>query len=79
MVTVMKGRSGRRTLASGLEAALELHEFAVEVMRRDLRRGNPRAGAAQIDRQLAQWLLRRPGAADGDGVGVRGAWLRGRL
>lgn len=59
------------TPAERFALVLELHEFAVEQMRANLRRRMPSATAEQIQAKLAEWSMHRPGAEDGDGVGRR--------
>jgi len=58
-------------LSSGerLRTALDLFELGEEVMRQNLRRAHPGESADQIEERLSQWLLTRPGAELGDGVG----------
>jgi len=41
-------------------------------MRQNLRRRNPEASEEEIEKGIRQWLRRRPGAEDGDGVGRPG-------
>lgn len=48
---------------------LELHEFAVEQMRSNLRRRMPGASPEQLEEALAEWSMHRPGAEHGDSVG----------
>ncbi|HVM00045.1 MAG TPA: hypothetical protein VM324_12200 [Egibacteraceae bacterium] len=55
--------------AERLRTALALFDDGVELMRGNLRRRHPEAGAAEIERLLAEWLAERPGAEHGDGVG----------
>ena len=55
--------------AAAFRAALELFETGVDLMRQNLRRQYPDATAAEIERELADWLHRRPGAESGDGPG----------
>ena len=50
--------------------ALELADLAEQMMRQKLRRENPAADEAQIERMLDDWLARRPGAEFGDGEGI---------
>lgn len=52
-----------------LRIALDLFEVGEDVMRQNLRRAHPGESAEQIEERLSQWLLTRPGAEDGDGVG----------
>jgi hypothetical protein len=39
-------------------------------MRQNLRRLHPDASDAEIDRRLGEWIQHRPGAEDGDAVGL---------
>jgi len=50
--------------------ALELADLAEQMMRQKLRRENPDADEAQIERMLDDWFARRPGAEFGDGDGT---------
>jgi hypothetical protein len=52
-----------------LRIALDLFELGEDVMRQNLRRAHPGETAEQIEERLSQWLLTRPGAEHGDGVG----------
>lgn len=53
------------------QTTLELFEVGVDLMRQNLRRADPDASPADIERRLEAWLRERPGAEDGDGVGRR--------
>ncbi len=64
------------TEASRLEAALEMWEDGVQIMRENLRRRNPGAPEEQIEEALDRWLTTRPGAEYGDSDGVPVAWPR---
>ncbi len=66
----------RETLASRLRLTVELHEEGVQIMRQNLRREDPDATDAEIERRLQQWLTERPGAEFGDGAGRPGTWPR---
>jgi hypothetical protein len=57
------------TPAQRFAMVLELHEFAVEQMRANLRRRMPGASPEQIEEELGEWSMHRPGAEHGDGVG----------
>jgi len=48
---------------------LDLFDAGVELMRQNLRRGNPRADEQEINRRLGTWLRQRPGADSGDSSG----------
>jgi Rv0078B-related antitoxin len=61
-----------------MEAALDLADFAEEVMRQNLRRRHPDADDEGIERLLVEWLHTRPGAEHGDGVGRPVPWPRSR-
>lgn len=55
-----------------MELAFDLYEMAEQMMRQNLRRRNPGASEEEIEEGIRQWLRRRPGAEDGDGVGRPG-------
>ncbi|HEX9734893.1 MAG TPA: hypothetical protein VGG06_23210 [Thermoanaerobaculia bacterium] len=55
-----------------MELAFDLYEMAEQMMRQNLRRRNPEASEEEIEKGIRQWLRRRPGAEDGDGVGRPG-------
>lgn len=46
--------------AERFRATVELHETGLALMRQNLRRSNPEAGPAEIDRLLRAWLEARP-------------------
>lgn len=48
------------------QAALDLFETGLDLMRQNLRRRHPAATDAEIERLLEQWLRERPGAESGD-------------
>lgn len=54
---------------SRMKMAVDLFETAEAIMRQNLRRRFPDASEAEIERQLVNWLHRRPGAEHGDGIG----------
>ena len=56
-------------VAAAFRTTLELFETGVELMRQNLRRSQPEAGDAEIERLLHEWLLERPGAESGDSPG----------
>lgn len=58
-----------------LRTALALHGDGVALMRQNLRRRHPDAAAQEIEQLLQAWLLDRPGAEYGDGVGRPGRRL----
>jgi len=55
--------------AKRLRLALEMFELGVQAQRSRLRRLHPGASDAEIDAKVRAWMLSRPGAALGDGVG----------
>ena len=58
--------------------ACEMFDFGVALMRENLRRSQPRASEAAIQKKLKRWLQTRPGAAFGDCPGrIRGLNLSG--
>ena len=58
--------TSRASSAARLEAALELFETGVALMRQNLRRRHPSDTEEGIDRRLRAWLSDRPGAEMGD-------------
>lgn len=62
-------RSGTMGPADKLQAAFELHEAGVALMRQNLRRRHPDASQERIEELLTAWLRTRPGAEYGDAVG----------
>lgn len=62
--------------AQRFQTALALFELSVSMMRQRLRRKNPTASEAEIDRLLTVWLQDRPGAPGGDCPGRVRAWPR---
>lgn len=55
--------------AGPLRAVFDLFDVGVSLMRQNLRRGDPEASDAEIDRRLGAWLRHRPGAEAGDCTG----------
>jgi hypothetical protein len=55
--------------ARRLRLALEMFEFGEQMQRSRLRRLHPDVSDAEIDEKVRSWMLSRPGAALGDGVG----------
>jgi hypothetical protein len=55
--------------AQRLGLALDMFEFGQQMQRSRLRRLHPDAPDAEIDAQVRAWMLVRPGAPLGDGVG----------
>jgi hypothetical protein len=47
----------------------ELCEFALEIQRGNILRGNPQATEEEIERGIVEFLQRRPGAPHGDASG----------
>ncbi len=59
-----------------LRTAFDLFTAGERMMRQNLRRRHPEASAAEIEEMLWAWLMRRPGAEYGDGVGRPVTWPR---
>ena len=55
-----------------MELTFDLYEMAEQMMRQNLRRRNPGASEQEIEEGIREWLRRRPGAENGDGVGRPG-------
>lgn len=66
------------TVADRFELALQLHDAGVLIMRENLRRRMPDASEGEIEAAVGVWLAQRPGAEDGDAVGIRRPWPRVR-
>lgn len=62
--------------ASRLRLALELFEAGESMKRQSLRRENPDASDAEIERLLNTWMRERPGAEHGDAIGIPATWPR---
>ncbi len=62
--------------AERLEAALEMWEDGVSIMRENLRRQSADATDEEIEVALDTWLTTRPGAELGDAEGLAVAWPR---
>jgi hypothetical protein len=62
---------------AGFRTTLDLFKAGVDLMRQNLRRRDPTADEAEIDRRLDRWLHERPGAESGDCPG-RAAQLNDR-
>ncbi|MCE7873486.1 hypothetical protein DYH09_24370 [bacterium CPR1] len=56
--------------AEKLRQAIEMVDAGIEMMRLNLRRQFPDDPQASIEERLLAWLRERPGAPQGDGVGV---------
>jgi Rv0078B-related antitoxin len=59
-----------------LRTAFDLFTAGERMMRQNLRRRHPDASAAEIEEMLWKWLMQRPGAEYGDGVGRPVTWPR---
>jgi hypothetical protein len=66
----------RGAAQDGVRCALELYELAERMLEQRLRREHPEWSLADVDAEIERWLLRRPGAEFGDGVGRPVAWPR---
>jgi hypothetical protein len=69
-------RNREEQMAARLRLAFDLYEAGEDLMRQNLRRQDPQADAAEIERRLVAWLRLRPGAEHGDAVGIAGTWPR---
>ena len=65
------GPRSKESIAQAFRATLDLFEAGVAMKRQSLRRDHPEASDEEIDRQLQEWLLDRPGAKYGDSPGRR--------
>jgi hypothetical protein len=70
----MSGMADEMTPGERLQAALEMWEEGMQLMRENLRRRMPKATDDEIDAALDAWLCDRP--LDADGVPV--SWPRHR-
>jgi hypothetical protein len=70
--------AARDRLAEKLRVALALSEDGFNMKRQQLRRRNPEADEAEIDRLFRAWLQERPDAEYGDGEGRLVSWPRRR-
>jgi hypothetical protein len=57
------------SIAAAFRTTLDLFETGLTLMRQNLRRADPQASDAEIDRRLREWLHKRPGAELGDCAG----------
>jgi len=57
------------TAGERIEAALELFDLSVDLLRTRLRREQPALPDEEIEEAVRSWLHRRPGAPDGDSAG----------
>lgn len=64
------------TPAEKLRVALQLAEMAERMLRQRLRRESPDLSDEDIERRVASWYSRRPGAELGDGEGRPAPWPR---
>jgi hypothetical protein len=63
-------------IAERYRLTLDLFAAGEQIMRQNLRRRFPDAGAQEIEAHLVAWLHSRPGAEDGDAVGRVRPWPR---
>lgn len=61
--------SDELTPAERFRAACALSDAAIVLVRARLRRERPGAPDSEIEELLEAWLMERPGAKNGDGVG----------
>ena len=54
----------------GVEEACELFEVGLRLVEQRFRRDHPDASESEVGKRLTEWMLARPGAPDGDCVGV---------
>lgn len=71
---VEKAAAGRRynvrmSVTDAFRTTLDLFETGVALMRQTIRRQDPSASEADVERRVRAWLRHRPGAEDGDGAG----------
>ncbi|MBK9387056.1 MAG: hypothetical protein IPN34_19750 [Planctomycetes bacterium] len=58
--------------------SLDMLDDGCRMMRENLRRRHPECREAELEELLVAWLIERPGAEHGDGVGRPGVWPRVR-
>lgn len=63
------GREQLERAGTKLRTALRLYETGVAMKRAQLRRADPAADEAELDRRMVAWLRTRPGAEHGDAAG----------
>lgn len=68
--------TNEETAAAKLRTAFDLFTAGERMMRQNLRRRHPEAADTEIEEMLWAWLMRRPGAEYGDGVGRPVTWPR---
>jgi hypothetical protein len=61
----MSDMADHETPGERIEAALEMWEDGVQIMRESLRRRSPHASEQEIEASLEAWLADRPCDADG--------------
>jgi Rv0078B-related antitoxin len=61
--------SSTPSVADAFRMTLDLFDTGLDLMRQNLRRSHPEAGAEEIERLLRGWLRDRPGAEAGDCAG----------
>jgi hypothetical protein len=66
--------AARKELATKLRFSLAMSEDGFAMKRQQLRRRNPEADDAEIERLFRLWLQDRPGAELGDGFGRPLSW-----
>lgn len=57
-----------------IRTTLDLFELAEEMFRQRLRRERPAAASEEIEQELDEWRLARPGAEIGDAPGRQRPW-----
>jgi hypothetical protein len=57
------------TVQDRARETFDLFQTGIDLMRQNLRRRYPEAQPEEIERKLDAWMLERPGAEHGDGVG----------
>jgi hypothetical protein len=55
---------------SGVQVACELAEMGAHMVEARFRREHPDASDEEVAGQVSRWWLDRPGAPDGDAVGI---------
>jgi len=63
-------------IAARFRTTLALFEVGEAMLRQKLRRKYPQASESEIEAHVREWLERRPGAEQGDGVGRPVSWPR---
>lgn len=70
------GTGRQELIAERFKTTMALFEVGEAMLRQKLRRKYPLATEAEIEGHVQEWLERRPGAEQGDGVGRPVAWPR---